>query len=167
MLNTLALLYFVALMAFATFSDLLTMRISNRIILALVAGFAVLAVIIGLPWEQVMTHVITAAVVLVVMFTFFALGWIGGGDAKFTAATALWFGFPLTLSYIAMATVLGGVLTLAILMLRWRNLPVRLINVEWIARLHDKSSGVPYGIALAVAGLMTYPSSIISLHFSV
>lgn len=167
MLNTLALLYFVALMAFATFSDLLTMRISNRIILALVAGFAVLAIIIGLPWEQVMTHVITAAVVLAVTFTLFALGWIGGGDAKLTAAIVLWLGFPLTISYLVVAAVLGGVLTFAILVLRWRNLPVGLINVEWIARLHDKSNGVPYGIALAVAGLMFYPQSIMSLHFAV
>jgi prepilin peptidase CpaA len=30
---------------------------------------------------------------------------------------------------------------------------------RWIARLHDASAGVPYGIALAAAALIVYPST--------
>jgi prepilin peptidase CpaA len=42
-----ALLLFPALQAFAASSDLLTMTISNRISLILVAGFFVLALVVG------------------------------------------------------------------------------------------------------------------------
>ena len=38
--------------------------------------------------------------VLVVTFMFFARGWIGGGDAKLAAATALWLGFDQLLNYL-------------------------------------------------------------------
>ena len=41
------------------------------------------------------------------------LGWIGGGDAKIAAATALWFGFDQLFPYLAVASLLGGLLTLA------------------------------------------------------
>ena len=29
----------------------------------------------------------------------------------------------------------------------------------WVARLHERDSGVPYGIALAAAGLIIYPQT--------
>ena len=29
----------------------------------------------------------------------------------------------------------------------------------WIARLHDAKTGIPYGIALAAAGVMVYPQT--------
>ena len=51
--------------------------------------------------------------VLVVTFVFFARGWIGGGDAKLAAATALWLGFDQLLNYLIFASILGGVLTIA------------------------------------------------------
>ena len=49
--------------------------------------------------------------VLAVTFVFFALGWIGGGDAKLAAATALWLGFDHLLKYLLYASLFGGVLT--------------------------------------------------------
>ena len=58
-------------------------------------------------------HVGAAASVLVVTFMFFARGWIGGGDAKLAAATALWLGFDQLLDYLLYASLFGGVLTLA------------------------------------------------------
>jgi prepilin peptidase CpaA len=35
-----------------------------------------------------------------------------------------------------------------------------LAGTRWIARLHAADTGVPYGIALAVAGLLVYPKTI-------
>ncbi|MDP2626103.1 MAG: NAD(P)-binding domain-containing protein, partial [Candidatus Rokubacteria bacterium] len=49
------------------------------------------------------------------------------------------------------AALLGGALTLAILIARRCPLPATLTSIGWIGRLHDSKSGVPYGIALAVA----------------
>ena len=87
------LLLFPALMAFAAASDLFTMTISNRVSLALIAGFLVLALASGMGAYDFMMHVAAGATVLVVAFGCFAMGWVGGGDAKVAAAAALWFGF--------------------------------------------------------------------------
>ena len=95
---------------------------------------------------------------LVVTFMFFARGWIGGGDAKLAAATALWLGFDQLLDYLIYASLFGGVLTLLILRFRLMPLPALLADQEWVKRLHRMDAGVPYGIALAVAALWVYPT---------
>src|SRR6188508_3003142 len=87
------LLLFPALMAFAAASDLFTMTISNRISLALVAGFFVLALLGGMGLYDIAMHAAAGVTVLAVAFFCFAMGWVGGGDAKLAAAAALWFGF--------------------------------------------------------------------------
>ena len=87
--DAIRLLLFPALMAFAASSDLVTMTISNRVSLVLIAAFFVLAIMWSMPLFEIGTHVGAAAAVLVVSFTFFARGWIGGGYAKLAAATAL------------------------------------------------------------------------------
>lgn len=156
-----AMLVFPLLMAFAASSDLLTMRISNKLVLLVVASFFAIALLAGFSLELLGMHVAAAALVLAVSFSFFALGWIGGGDAKLIAATALWFGFEDMLLYLLFASLLGGALTLLLLAVRRWPLPLQLKQVLWIDRLHDSKTGVPYGIALAAAGLLVYPSSLI------
>ena len=154
--DAIRLLVFPAMMAFAASSDLLTMTISNRVSLALAASFFVLAVMWGMPLAEIGMHVGASAAVLVVAFVFFARGWIGGGDAKLAAATALWLGFDQLLNYLTIASILGGVLTLLIMRFRLMPLPALLAEQEWAKRLHRMDAGVPYGIALAIAALWVY-----------
>ncbi|NJL07724.1 MAG: peptidase, partial [Methylacidiphilales bacterium] len=78
----LVLLVFPMAMAFAAASDLLTMRISNKVSLVLVAGFVAAALVTGLPLTSIGWHLAAAGLVLAVCFAFFAAGWMGGGDAK-------------------------------------------------------------------------------------
>lgn len=161
MINSIALLFFPLFMALAATSDLLTMKISNRLVLMLVVGFFVMAIAMNFTMQQVLMHMAVGAVVLVFAFTFFALGWMGGGDAKLAAATSLWLGFGITLPYLVYASLFGGALTLALLVVRRYPLPGPLIRVEWVARLHNEKTGIPYGIALAAAGLVAYSDTII------
>jgi prepilin peptidase CpaA len=156
-----ALFVFPLLMAYAASSDLLTMRISNRLILLLLVGFLAVSLLAGFSLELIGMHLASAAIVLAVSFSFFALRWIGGGDAKLIAATTLWFGFEGMLQYLVYASLLGGALTLSLLAVRRWPLPLQLKQVVWIDRLHDGQTGVPYGIALAAAGLLVYPASLI------
>ena len=153
------LLVFPALMAFAASSDLFTMTISNRVTLALVGGFVAMAFISGMSPSDVLAHTGAAATVVAVTFLFFARGWIGGGDAKLAAATALWFGFDHLVVYLLYASIFGGVLTLAMIRFRLMSLPQVLADQEWAMRLHRPNSGVPYGIALAAAALLIYPDT--------
>src|SRR5262249_15501581 len=105
------LFLFPAMMAFAASSDLLTMTISNRISLVLIGGFFVLAVANGMAPFEILAHVAAGACVLVIAFVCFARGWVGGGDAKLAAASALWFGFDHLLDYFIYASLFGGALT--------------------------------------------------------
>jgi prepilin peptidase CpaA len=98
-------------------------------------------------------------VILAIAFVMFSLGWIGGGDAKLAAATAAWLGWTAILDYGLAAALFGGVLTLVILAARMAPLPAAFGRIDWLARLHNANAGVPYGIALAAAGLMQYPNS--------
>jgi len=157
--DTIRLMLFPAIMAFAASSDLLTMTISNRVSLILVGGFFALALMGGLSAAEMLSHIGAAGVVLAVAFGFFTRGWIGGGDAKLAAATALWLGFDHLLPYLLYASLLGGAMTLALIQFRQAPLPGWLARQEWVQRLHRKDGGVPYGIALAAAALAVYPDT--------
>jgi prepilin peptidase CpaA len=109
----------------------------------------------------VMSHTGAALAVLAVAFVFFARGWIGGGDAKLAAATALWLGFDHLLAYLLYASIFGGILTLALMRFRLMPLPAALAKQAWIQRLHQLNGGVPYGIALAAAALLIYPDTVL------
>ena len=160
MLEITALVLFPALMAYAAASDLLTMTISNRVSIALVVGFAGVGLASGMPATTIVaTHLACGAAVLVLTFTLFAFGWIGGGDAKLAAATAVWLGWTHLFDYGLQASLLGAVLTIGIVMWRKYALPAMLVERRWITRLHSAGSGVPYGIALAIAGLAIYPDT--------
>ena len=153
------LLLFPALMAFAATSDLLTMTIPNRVSLALAAGFLVLAGVSGMGLTDILAHVGAGATVLVVAFACFAMGWVGGGDAKVAAAAALWFGFSELMNYLLWASLFGGVLTVLLIQFRQWPLPYSMTGQAWLVRLHAKDSGIPYGIALAIGALMIYPET--------
>ncbi|VAW13261.1 Type IV prepilin peptidase TadV/CpaA [hydrothermal vent metagenome] len=155
-----ALLFvFPATVIYAGATDLVTMTISNRLTMGLVAAFVVLAVWSGMPLALIGNHVLAGGVALAVGVVFFARGWIGGGDAKLCAATALWIGWDLLFEYVLVSTVLGGLLTLGILMFRATPISMTVLRMDWLARLHYRDTGIPYGISLAAAGLMVYTKS--------
>ncbi len=159
MLQAALLVVFPALMIFAALSDLFTMTISNRISVALVLVFIPFAFVAGMPGQDILLHVACGGAVLVITFMLFAFGWVGGGDAKLAAATAMWMGWGHVGDYGLDATLLGGALTLAILGVRSVPLPRWAVTIGWMSHLHDAKTGIPYGIALAAAGLVVYPET--------
>lgn len=153
------LIIFPALTAYAAATDLLRMTISNRLCLALTVSFVALGLWVGLSLSEWGMHFGAALLVLFVCFGFFAAGWMGGGDAKLAAATALWFGFEPLLPYLAIASFLGGMLTLLLLQMRGAPLPIFMLNWPWAVRLHEAKTGIPYGLALAPAALTVLPET--------
>lgn len=148
---------FVGAVAYAALRDLTTYTIPNRVGLALIAAFVVYAPASGLPLETLAWHLAAFAIVLVGAFAMFAFGWIGGGDAKLAAAVALWMGWTAMPVFLVYSALFGGALTLALLMARTLPLPMMLVRVGWVSRLHDRASGIPYGIALAAGALCALP----------
>ena len=97
---------------------------------------------------------------LAATFGLFALGGMGGGDAKLLAATAVWMGFSLQLmEYLVVSAFFGGLLTMAILAYRGSALAVYTGQNMFLRNFANAKGGIPYGIALGVGGLITYPGS--------
>ena len=157
--DLLILTIFPGAMALAAATDLFTMTVPNRLAIVLTAGFFVLAPLVGLESTDIGLHVGLALTALAITFAFFSFGWIGGGDAKLFAATCLWFGPGAILPYAINAALLGGALTLLLIFWRGLPLPALLTSQGWLLRLRDSQTGVPYGIALAGAGLLIYPDT--------
>lgn len=160
MLEALIFVVFPFCMAFAIVSDMVSMTIANRVSLILLATFAVVAPATGMAWVDYGWHFAAGAMVLACTFVLFAVGGMGGGDAKLMAATALWMGFsPQLLHYLVQASVLGGVLTLLLLVYRKSPLSMFTGGNMFLRHFADEKAGIPYGVALGVAGLMVYPST--------
>jgi len=146
-------------MALAAASDLFTMTLPNRLVLALVLFFFMMAPLVGLGWSDVGLHVALALLALAGTCSLFSFGWMGGGDVKLFAATCLWLKPETLISYSVYAGLIGMALALALVLWRKMPLPAMLSSQDWMVRLHSPKEGVPYGIALAAAGLLVYPQS--------
>lgn len=152
------LLVFPALAAFGGAYDLLTMTIPNRVSVALVALFLIVAPLAGLTGQEMLMHALAGLAVLAAGIALFAVGGFGGGDAKLLAAAALWIGFDQLVPFLAYVTIYGGMLAVAVLF--YRGMP--LIGVyapDWAMNLHRRGAGIPYGVAIASAALMIFPKT--------
>ncbi len=139
--------------------DLASFTIPNFLQGLMLAGFVAFAAASGLHASAIGLHLLAGCIGLLAGFTLFGLGYIGGGDAKLFAAVLLWLGFKDLMPYTLVATVLGGVLTLALVVLRKLPLPALLARQSWILRLHDDKAGIPYGVALAAGVVVILPGS--------
>ena len=145
---------FIAIMVWAATSDLLTMRIGNGVVAVLALAFFPLSLLSGASAFSLAAPVLAGAAVFALGFAAFSVGVMGGGDGKLAAATALWLGFERLPAYLLATALIGGVLALAILAFRARPLPRVLQSRRWARRLHRRETGVPYGLALAPAGVI-------------
>lgn len=160
MLEALIFVIFPFCMVFAAISDMVSMTIANRVPIILAAAFMIVAPLTGMDWTLYGWHVLAGALVLAVTFCLFAIGGMGGGDAKLLAATALWMGFSIELmQYLVYAALLGGVLTVLLILYRGSALAVFTGGNLFLRYFADKKAGVPYGVALGLAGLIVYPST--------
>jgi prepilin peptidase CpaA len=160
MLQAAILVVFPFCMLFAAISDMVSMTIANRVSLILVGTFAVLAPLTGMDWATYGMHFAAGGIVLTITFGMFAMGGMGGGDAKLLAATAVWMGFGIVLvQYLVIGAMLGGLLTLAILLYRKSPASVFTGHNMFLRHFADEKAGIPYGVALGVAGLVTYPET--------
>lgn len=151
-------------MVFAAVSDLLSMTIANRVSLILIAAFAVLAPLTGMDWATYGWHFLAGALVLAVTFGVFALGGMGGGDAKLMTATSVWMGFGLLLlDYLLTAAFIGGLLTLFTILFRNSAFATMHGRNMFLRHLSDQGAGIPYGVALGAAGLLVFPKSPVML----
>ena len=132
---------------FAGFTDLRSRRIDNW----LNAGIALAAPLFwwasGLAlWPDVAIQIGVAAGTFAVLTALFAMGAMGGGDVKLLGALALWIAPWSFLNLVIVMALVGGVLT--ILFAAWH-----------VMRRQREKLAIPYGVAIAMAGLWTLSTS--------
>ncbi len=160
MISMFIILVFAGCMLAASWSDMTTMTIPNWISLVLIAGFLIITPFVWQGWSEFGTHILVGMTCFVLGVGMFALGWMGGGDAKLMAATSFWWVWTDLAIYLVFTAMAGGVLAL-FLMLGRQFLPVRLLTTDWMHRLFKDEKKMPYGLALAFGALMTLPRSAI------
>lgn len=161
---TLAILTILPLcLAFAAISDLVNMTIPNRVSAVILASFAVLAPLSGLAWPEIGWSLVAGLAVFGACFGLFALNVMGGGDAKLLTATAVWFGFNHSLLvFLVTVGYVGGAVTLVFLLLRSQAGSVMAMGIPLPPSLVNAKK-IPYGIAIAIAGFLTFEQAPIHL----
>lgn len=128
------------LLLFAAWGDLRTRIIPNRLngVIALVGIVWWLAAGLS-PWGFAIQ--LGLAIAVFAVFTLaFAMGMMGGGDVKMLAALAIWLPFDALIHTLMIMALAGGVITIATIV--WHR-----------ARKNEGQPEIPYGIAIAFAGL--------------
>jgi prepilin peptidase CpaA len=144
----------------AALEDLTSYTIPNWISLALSAAFALAALAVSLPMPALGAHVAAGFVALVAGMVMFALGWVGGGDAKLLAACCLWFGWPGDREFLLDTALAGGAFALLLMVTRGQMVrPFLPLLGGWAGKLTTPGAPAPYGVAIALGALIAFPSS--------
>ena len=111
-----------------------------------------------LPWPDMGVQLGGALLVFGLFVAVFAAGWMGGGDVKLIGALALWLPLGALATMLVVMALAGGVVTLLIV-----------AEHHWRARGDAARRAapieVPYGVAIAVAGLLAINEPILN-HLS-
>ena len=129
------------LLVYGAATDLRARIISNRLNLAiaLLAPLWWWANDVSL-WPGVALQIGVALAVFGVFCGLFAIGMMGGGDVKLLGALALWLPIGALLTLLVVMALAGGLITLATV-------------VHHRLAKKDGQPEVPYGVAIALAGL--------------
>lgn len=156
-------LVFPALTITGAVHDAATMKIPNWISIALAGAFVPVALIVGMPLQDIMIGLGLGLAALIVGIALFAFRIIGGGDAKLLAAAVMWVGIAGIGNFLLYTALAGGALSVFLLLARkWAKLLPVVIGPAWLQRLLEPKGDIPYGIAIAIAAICVYPASYVA-----
>jgi prepilin peptidase CpaA len=129
----------------AAWCDITSRQIPNRLVLIFAFAYPAAALLTGhgadLPW-----HFAAGAGTFLVAALLFVVRTMGGGDVKLLGAAALWIGPGGLVTFALLTALIGGVFASAILVHRLARGAVR------------DGAPIPYGVPIALAGLILAPT---------
>ena len=132
--------------------DAVTMTIPNYLVLAVLALY-VASLAVSFDLSGILFDLLAAAIIFAVCFVLFAMGWLGGGDAKLAPGAVLWVGYDGFLEFIVAMTLAGGVLSIVLLLLRY-GLRTAGASQDRLPVVLQWASPVPYGIAISAGAIL-------------
>jgi prepilin peptidase CpaA len=145
---------FSAMLAAAAISDVRNRLIPNWAVLAIAALFVSRAAL--MPWSSTLSSLEAAGIVFFLSFGLFALRIIGAGDSKLITVTALFIGLEQLPQFAFATSLVGGAIAIVSLAAN----PRRALVMLQMRGKGNSGQDVPYGVAIAVAGVFTFLPSL-------
>jgi prepilin peptidase CpaA len=156
MLALFSLSVFPAALLIAAATDLYEFKIPNWVSAVLVAAFIVACLALHAPLRLLAEGLLLGAGALAVGFALFLKRVVGGGDAKLLAAAAPWVGLAGLMNFLTNMAFAGALLAIALIIFRKTpQLPIY-AHAPWVVRLHQKPKDIPYAVAIAAGGLLSF-----------
>ena len=153
-----ALAAYVFPLVMAGVSDYASLRIPNWLTGCFAGLFPAVALLVGhdVDW---LSHLEAGLSVLLAAFALFACRIVGGGDAKLLAATALWIGLGHLAPFLVLTALAGGAFALSLMLVRSPFGQASLLTMfRRLPSLARPDNPIPYGIPIAIAGILLAPS---------
>ncbi|AGA65278.1 prepilin peptidase CpaA [Liberibacter crescens BT-1] len=148
-------------LAVAAFSDLFSTTIPNRVSVVLLGSFVLVLPFMNFEISLIGLHFLAGFILFSFCFFLFAMNIMGGGDVKLLTSMAVWFGWDSSLvEFLIYVSILGGILSLIVVFLRSQRFWISVTGMPIPSSLLI-SDKIPYGLAIAVAGFISYPDSVI------
>jgi len=149
-------LIFAAIMVAAAVIDLISYRIPNGLVIALLALFLVVAAV---NWSSVawVSHIAAAILIFGAGLFLYALKQMGAGDVKLLAVVALWTGvFPLPalLFFVSLCGLISMLAILALRMIAPRLQSHPPSGHRALPRVLTKGQGIPYAIGIGPGAII-------------
>jgi prepilin peptidase CpaA len=149
-------LAFVAIMVAAAVIDLMSYRIPNELVLALLVLFVVVA---ALNWSEVPwgSHLAAAILIFGAGILLYAIRQMGAGDVKLLAVVALWSGvFPLPrlMVFVSVCGLIGMLILIAFRAVVPRLQPQGTSETRKLPRVLTKGQGIPYAIGIGPGAII-------------
>ncbi|NNE82531.1 MAG: peptidase [Alphaproteobacteria bacterium] len=142
----------ILLLVAAALWDAVTMTIPNYLVLAVLALY-VASLVVNFVVSDILFDLLAAVIIFIVCFVLFALGWLGGGDAKLAPGAVLWVGYDGFLEFVVAMTLAGGALSIALLILRG-GLRAASASQDRLPLVLQWASPIPYGIAISAGAIL-------------
>jgi len=147
---------FPAALIIAALNDIYEFKIPNWVSIVLFCSYLVAGLGLGARADVMIEGLLLGCGALAIGFALFALRIIGGGDAKLLAASAPWIGLSALGGFMVNVALAGAALAGALLL--FRRMPALPIYAQtpWLLRLHQRPKDIPYGVAIASGGLLSF-----------
>lgn len=154
MLTALLTFLVVVIMLLSCWTDIKTLRIPNWhtwfILAAFVPAYLLSPESFGKWWHHI------GAMVLFFGVTYFMFyrNMLGGGDAKFGTALALWVGLKGLVPYMLYMSLVGGCLGLIALIFKKQKPLKKPLPGSWMEQAQNGRNAVPYGVAISAGAFI-------------
>ncbi len=139
----------------ATYTDLRYMKILNTTVIGLTIAFVITGVIF-LPFTEYLLRLLAGFLVLVATFLLFQIGAIGGGDAKFAAAMAMFVQRHEVLSFLLILSII----TLLVVSIHWlvgKLSFAKPLTDKWDSWSDDRKFPMGFGFGLSLIYYLAVP----------